>query len=353
MRVIVTGATGNVGTAVLQALKEMPEVDSIVGVARRKPRQGIPGVEWTTADVRSADLTALFRGAQAVVHLAWAFQPTHRPVDTWRTNVGGTRRVLDAVAAAEVPALVYASSVGAYSPRTDDRPVDESWPTEGWPEASYTVEKSYIERLLDLFERTRPECRLVRMRPAFIFQWAAAEEQRRLFAGPLLPNPLIRPGLLPVLPYPRGLRFQTLHSADTGRAFAAAVTSGARGAFNLAAEPVLDRAEFGRVLGVRTVAVPPAAVRTALAGAWHLRLVPATPGLFEAVMHLPFLDTTRARRELGWEPRITAPDALKEFLEALRAGAGGRTPPLAADAGGAGRHREFGSGVGGRDPVDR
>ncbi|MGW0183304.1 NAD-dependent epimerase/dehydratase family protein [Nocardia sp. NPDC003345] len=352
MRVVVTGATGNVGTAVLDALAETPEVTSIAGVARRKPRLPRAGVEWVGADVRTADLTAVFRGADAVIHLAWVFQPTRRPRDTWQANVGGTGRVLGAVAAAGVPRLAVASSIAAYSPAVDDAPVDECWPTEGWPGASYSVEKAYVERLLDLFELRHPDIRLARMRPAFIFQRGSASAQRRLFMGPLIPNRLIRPERVPLLPFPRGLRFQTAHSADIGRAYAAAITAGARGAFNLAAGPVLDRAETGRVLGVRTVAVSPALVRAALAGAWHLRLVPATPGLFDTLMHLPVLDTARARAELGWIPRTSSGETLTLFLEAFRAGAGGPTPPLAPDAGGPGRLHEFGSGVGGRDPVD-
>lgn len=352
MRVVVTGATGNVGTAVLDALTTTPEVTSIAGVARRKPDRARAGVEWVGADVRTSDLAALFRGADAVIHLAWVFQPTRRPRDTWQANVGGTRRVLEAVATAGVSRLAVASSIAAYAPAVDDAPVDETWPTEGWPGASYSVQKAYVERLLDLFELQHPDIRLARMRPAFIFQRSSASAQRRLFAGPLVPNRLVRPELLPLLPFPRGLRFQTAHSADIGRAYAAAIAAGARGAFNLAAEPVLDRAEMGRILGVRTVAISPALVRAALAGAWHLRLVPATPGLFDTLMHLPVLDTARARGELGWTPRASSGDTLVSFLEAFRAGAGGATPPLAPDAGGPGRYREFGSGVGGRDPVD-
>lgn len=353
MRVVVMGATGNVGTAVIDALAGTPEVTSIVGAARRRPTDDRVGVEWVAADVRHDDLTALFRGADVVVHLAWLFQPTHRPLDTWRANVGGTARVLEAVADARVPALVYASSVGAYSPCTDDRPVSESWPTEGWPGAAYMLEKAYVERLLDTFERQQPDCRVVRMRPAFTFQYASASEQRRLFLGPLMPNPLLRPGLLPVLPYPRGMRLQAVHSVDVGLAYALAGASDARGPFNIAAEPVLARAELARILRTRTVEVPPRAVRGALAAAWHLRLAPATPGLFDAMMHLPVMDTTRARVELGWTPRISSSDAVTQFLDGFRAGAGGQTPPLAADAGGTWRYREFTSGVGGHDPVDR
>ncbi|WP_280400815.1 NAD-dependent epimerase/dehydratase family protein [Nocardia carnea] len=352
MRVVVTGATGNVGIAVLDALAGEPAVTSIAGLARRRPDRERGGVEWVSADVRHSDLGALFRGADAVIHLAWSFQPTRQPIETWRTNVGGTERVLDAVATAGVPALIYASSIGAYSPATGDEPVDEAWPTEGWPGASYMVEKAYVERLLDLFEQRHGRCRVVRMRPAFLFQDASAAEQRRLFAGPFVPNRLIRPGLLPVLPYPRGLRFQTLHTADVGRAYAAAVVRDVRGAFNLAAEPLLDRAEVERTLGLRTVAIPQGAVRSALAAAWHLRLVPANPGLFDALMCLPVMSTERARAELDWTPQTAATDTLRQFLDAFRRGAGGPTPPLAAEAGGAARHREISSGVGRRDPVD-
>src|SRR5919112_5322296 len=119
MRVVVTGATGNVGTSVLHALAREPAVDSIVGVARRLPAMSFPKTEGAQADVVTDDLVPLFRGADAVVHLAWLFQPTHEPLVTWVGNVGGATRVFDAVAAAGVPALVYSSSVGAYGPAPD------------------------------------------------------------------------------------------------------------------------------------------------------------------------------------------------------------------------------------------
>lgn len=358
MRVVVVGATGNVGSAFLDALADFPEVTSVLGVARRKPSHTgesarRSGVEWVSADIRSGDLTTLFRGADAVVHLAWLFQPTHRPLDTWGVNVAGTSRVLDAVAQAGVPTLAYASSVGAYSPRDDDVPVTEEWPTEGWAAASYMVEKSYVERLLDIFEGEHPECRVVRMRPAFSFQDTSASEQRRLFAGPFTPNPLLRPGRLPVLPYPRGLRLQVVHSADVGRAYALAIVGNARGPFNLAADPVLDRETIGGLLRTRTVTLPAGFFRGACSLGWRLRLLPATPALFDGMMHLPIMDTTRAARELGWNPRFSAVDTLTRFLEAFADGTGGDTPPLDPAAGGVLRYREIVSGVGQRDPVDR
>ncbi|MBF6327012.1 NAD-dependent epimerase/dehydratase family protein [Nocardia transvalensis] len=353
MRVVVVGATGNIGTGVVSALAQDPEVTSILGLARRVPGWRPDKTDWTSADVRDDDLVPLFRDADAVIHLAWLFQPTHRPLQTWRANVIGSGRVFRAVAQAKVPTLVYASSVGAYSPTRDAHPVDESWPTHGWPAAAYTREKAYVERLLDIFEREHPGCRVVRLRPAFVFQRGSASEQRRLFIGPLLPNRLVGPGTVPVVPALPGLRFQAVHTDDAGQAFRLAVTRDVHGAFNIAADPVIDAQRLAELFRARTVPLPQGLARAATAAAWRLRLAPVPADLLDAFLHLPVMDTTRARTELGWSPRFGGLDALGEFVDGLRDGAGLGTPPLAAQTIGPWRIREFASGIGGFDPTDR
>ncbi|WP_113701511.1 NAD-dependent epimerase/dehydratase family protein, partial [Nonomuraea lactucae] len=269
MRVIVVGATGNVGTSVVRALEADPEVTSIVGVARRVPGWQPGRTEWRRADVATDDLAQVFEGADAVVHLAWLFQPTRAVTVTWRSNVLGSMRVFRAAAEAGVPALVYASSVGAYSPGPKDRPVDESWPTHGWPGAAYSREKAYVERVLDVFEHDHPDIRVVRMRPGFVFKREAASEQRRLFGGPFVPRRLLRPGRIPFVPDIPGLRFQALHADDAGEAYRLAVSRPVTGAFNLAADPVLDPESLARLLGARTVALSPRLARGAMAAGWH------------------------------------------------------------------------------------
>ncbi|MGA5895622.1 SDR family oxidoreductase [Streptomyces venetus] len=329
-RIVVTGATGNVGTSVVRLLAEDPEVTSVLGLARRIPDWSPPKTDWAAVDLASeeSDLVERFTGAAAVVHLAWAFQPTHDPAATWRTNVLGSMRVFEAVATAGVPALVHASSVGAYSPGPKDRTVDESWPTHGWPDAAYCREKAYLERALDTFERDHPEIRLVRMRPAFLFKWESASEQRRIFGGRFLPGPLARPEVLPFLPDIPGLRVQALHTDDAANAYRLAVRSDARGPFNLAAEATVDARLLGEMLGARPVRVPRGAARSAIAAAWGLHLLPASPHLFDAVLRLPLMDCARARTELGWRPEHTATEVLEEFLEGLQQGGGERTAPM-------------------------
>jgi nucleoside-diphosphate-sugar epimerase len=347
MRIVVTGATGNVGTSVVAALAQDPRVSEIVGLARRPPRLSAARTTWVQADVVTAPLTELFRGADAVIHLAWLIQPSRDERTLEAVNVTGSRRVFEAAAAGGVGALVHASSVGVYSPGPRDRLVDESWPTEGTPTSFYSRHKVAAERALDAVEAANPWLRVVRLRPALIFKREAASGIRRLFAGPLLPSPLVRPGLLPVLPLPAGLRFQAVHGEDVGEAYRLAATDErARGAYNVAADPVLDARTLGRALDARPVSLPVGAVRAAVSLSWRLRLQPTPPGWLDMGMAVPLLDSGRIARELGWAPRHRGDEALLELLAGLRDSAGAPTPPLEPHAGGRLRAREFLSGVG-------
>src|SRR3712207_6201141 len=170
MRVCVVGATGNVGTSLLERLAAESSVESVLGVARRIPSLTVEKTDWAAADIATDDLVPLLRGTDAVVHLAWQIQPSRDRERLWKTNVLGSARLFRAVGEAGVPALVYASSIGAYSRGPKDRRVDESWPTDGISTSFYSRHKAEVERRLDAFEREHPTTRTVRLRPALIFK---------------------------------------------------------------------------------------------------------------------------------------------------------------------------------------
>lgn len=333
MRVVVTGATESVGPRVVEALAEHEEIDEVVGLARRQPPWQPAKTRWVNADVIGSELEPIFTEADAVIHLAWTTQPS-RDVETLRRiNVDGSRRVFEAVAAAGVPKLVHASSVGAYSPGPRGHLVGEDWPVGGIETSFYSRHKAMVEEALDQFERVAPETQVVRLRPALIFKGEAASDVRRLFAGPFLPDFLLRGNLISAMPRLRGLCFQAVHSSDVGRAYALAAIREVSGAFNLAANPLLSDEDLAASLDGGTLPLPISLARRLADLSWRLRLQPTPPGWLDMAMGVPLISSERATRELGWVPRATAIEALAELLGGVRHDPSGPTPPFTSNRG--------------------
>lgn len=330
MRVAVTGASGNVGTALARAL--LAAGHDVVGVVRRPPdRTGPYGeVQWHSVDLTAAEaarqLTTAFEGADAVVHLAWGFQPSHDIDYLERLGVGGTAAVLGAVSAAGVPHLVHQSSLGAYSPGLDDTPVAESWPTGGIPTAPYSRHKVAAERLLDEVTAQRPELVIARSRPVLIGQRSAASGILRYVLPALVPAAVLR--VVPVLPVDDRLRLQLVHAEDVAQALRAMVEQRAAGPFNLAADGLVRVEDLAAALGARHVQVPVSVLRRLADLSWRAHLQQVDVGWLDMAYQVPLLDSARARAELGWTPRYDAAAVLAETLAGLRDAAHDDTPIL-------------------------
>jgi UDP-glucose 4-epimerase len=337
MRTAITGASGNLGSAVLRRLSHShldvgspgtePEVPELLGISRRAPGPSprTPGPErvpWLPLDLTEPDaetrLVTAFTGLDAVVHLAWQLQPAHDEERLDAVNVEGTRRVVRAAIAAGVPHLVVASSVGAYSPGPKDRPVDESWPTEGVERSQYSRQKAAVERVLDEAEAADPAVVITRLRPSLVFQAAAGAEIKGLFLGSLFPSALAGRVHLPVLPLPSSFRFQAVHADDVAEAIAVALTHRPRGGLNVAAEPMLTPDDLARALGAgRSVPVPVPVVRALAAATWRARLQPTEPGWIDLAASVPWMSTDKLRG-LGWRPAYTSAEALAEIVGGIR-----------------------------------
>ncbi|MCG7421323.1 NAD-dependent epimerase/dehydratase family protein [Micrococcus sp. ACRRV] len=325
MRIVVLGATGNVGTALLERLHRAPEATELVGVSRRGPdRAGAPydGVEWHRMDIADAAsaprLTEVLRGADAVVDLVWVIRPNRDRAHLRAVNVDGNERVFRAAAAAGVPHLVYASSVGAYGPGPKDVRVDESHPTTGVPTSHYAAQKAEVETILDRVAAEHPRMLVSRLRPGLVFQSGAGPEIKDYFLGDLVPARLAARLRTPVLPFPTGLRFQALTAQDVAEAYWQVVARRAGGAFNVAAEPVLDAHTMGTVLGARRILELPVAVfRAAAAVSYRARLQPTDPGWVDMAAAVPVMDTSALRRATDWRPRTDARDAVRLVLDHL------------------------------------
>ena len=341
MRVAITGATGNVGTAILKVLAQTPEVTSVVGIARRMPDTSVSpysACEWKSIDIAAASsesvaveqLAEVLAGVDAVIHLAWLIQPNSDRDLLRRVNVEGTRRVTEAAAQANVAHLVVASSVGAYSSDDSLERRAEAWPTTGISTSHYSVDKAAQEDVLDRFSAAHPDITVTRLRPALIFGADAASEIQRYFLASWMPLQLLRSGSLPFLPVPKDLRgVQAVHSSDVARAYVASVLHRIPGAFNICADDVLGAQELADLLDHgRFVKLPTRVVRAALGVGHGMKLVAADEGWLDMGMAVPLMDNSRAKEELGWRPEYSAIEAVRDLLQGMADGQGGESDPL-------------------------
>lgn len=330
LTVAVTGPTGDLGIAIVNALERSRAVKSIMGMARRPFDPGERG--WKKTEYRQGDVTDaasvrdLVKGADVVVHLAFAILTASDA--TRELNVAGSRRVFEAAAKAGAQRICYASSVAAYGFH-DDNPdwLTEEIPPRGSPEHPYSQQKAEVERLLGEVLLRHPKTVAYAFRPCIV---AGPEARTMLEEIPYyrlsdaMPDAVARllgslPVLKPVIPDP-GTRFQLVHEDDVASAFAAGVRGlGEPGPYNLAGSGTLTMSDVADALGWYSVPVPKPLVDATAEVATRLPLMPDAVAWIHSLRKPVLMKTDRARKQLRWRPKHTARATLKEMAEAQRA----------------------------------
>ncbi|HYJ21170.1 MAG TPA: NAD-dependent epimerase/dehydratase family protein [Solirubrobacterales bacterium] len=328
LTVAVTGPTGEIGLPLMAELEGDPAVGVVRGMARRPFDPVAEG--WEKASYRRGDildrgsLAALFDGADVAVHLAFAIFGGRE--ETRRINLEGSRNVFEAAIEAGVKRLVYASSVAAYGFHPENpQPLTEAVPARGSESFYYSAQKAELESTLDeLLVGTEVDAYV--FRPCIVAGPRATMLIEKAVEGARLGDPLpaLRKGLRR-LPLPKpllpdiGAPLQLVHHDDVARALAAAIAGkGESGAYNLAGAGLLGVGDVARALGWHTVPIPTVAVGLSAAVAKRLSFI--SPQLeWAAALRVPVLmDTTKARRELDWEPRFDARETLIQTAVSAR-----------------------------------
>ncbi len=333
-RIVIIGASGNIGSALLRRLAAADDGYEVHGVARRRPPPiGVyEPVIWHQVDVAehqaATRLQRVFTGADCVVHLAWGFQPTRNTRYLDAVGIDGSAAVLAAARAAGVGQLVHMSSVGTYAAGRYGQRVDESWSTAGITSSPYSRAKSEVEAMLDDYERRDGgDVVITRMRPGFVMQRDAASGLRRYTLPAYVDSAWLR--LLPVLPLDRSLTIPVIHADDVADAIVRAVERRAAGPFNLSAEPPVRRDDVAHALRAKAIHVPSPVLRALVQASWRARLQPIDAGWLDLAFTVPLLDTKRARTLLGWSPQHDALEALDELIDGFTRHSATPSPVLA------------------------
>lgn len=329
LTVAVTGPTGEIGGSLIDALERSEAVGAVRGMARRPFDPRAAG--WRKATYQRGDildrghLAALFDGADIAVHLAFAIFGDRE--ETRRINLEGSRNVFEAAVEAGVGRLVYASSVAAYGFHSDNpQPLTEEAPALGSPGFYYSAQKAELEEALDEI-LAGSELDAYVFRPCIVAGPRATMLIEQTVGAARLGDPAPRlrrhvleriPLLTPVLP-DAGVPIQLVHHDDVAAGLAAAVEGrGEPGAYNLAGDGEIAIADIAAALGWRSVRVPRPALGVGTAVAGRLSFVNPQLEWATALTTPVLMDTTKARRELGWEPRFDAAETLTQTAISAR-----------------------------------
>jgi nucleoside-diphosphate-sugar epimerase len=328
LTVAVTGPTGEIGRAFISALERSPDVDRVIGMARRP--FDLAGHGWEKTEYRRGDILDrdavedLVEGADVVVHLAFAIVAGDSA--SREINLTGSRNVFEATAAAGADRLVYTSSVAAYGfHRGMPDLLSEDDPVRGTSRHPYSAHKAAVEAgLVEALDGSDTDAYV--FRPCIV---AGPEATLLLDLIPLLaigqriPGPLRWalgkvPELRPVLPDP-GVPFQLVHHDDVATALCAAVIGHAEpGIYNLAGPGELTITDLAHGLGWHAVPAPHLAVGVAAEAVALMPFLPDETAWIEAVRRPVLMDTTNARRKLHWMPHYDARETLQQTIAAVR-----------------------------------
>ena len=331
LTVAVTGPTGELGKPLMAALQRAPEVERVIGMARRPfdpVATGWEKAEYRPGDIRDPDaVEALVADADVVVHLAFVIVDDGG--DGSEINRVGSRNVFEAAVAAGAKRIVYTSSVAAYGfGRNLPDLITEAEPARGTRRHPYSADKAEVEAdLSEVLDGAETEAYV--FRPCIVAGPKATlllDMIPLLALGQKLPGPVRwalgrTPSLRPVLPDP-GVRFQLVHHDDVAAALTAATIGiGEPGIYNLAGPGELTITELAHELGWHAIgvpALPEIAVGAAAEAISHLPYLPQEATWIEAVRRPMLMDTSRARSELRWMPHHDARETLRETIEAVR-----------------------------------
>jgi nucleoside-diphosphate-sugar epimerase len=330
LTVAVTGPTGTFGFGLMPLLQADHRVARIVGIARRPFDPAVHGwtkMEYRRGDVRDPEaLRDAFGQADVVVHLAFLVTGAASGEAIRTINVEGTLNAFRAAVLAGARRFVYSSSVAAYGFHPDN-PVGmtEDWPVRPAARLFYAQEKAALEHLLQAEAAARPAGPVLYLLRPSIVLGPHTVGAKSLLPGRLAPLTHRLAGLTGRLPLPvpvlvPALPVQFVHEQDVGQALLrCVVAAGPPGAYNIAADGILTAADIARELGMLPLPLPAGPAQVAARAVVALPFLPPVVQWVEAASHPAIMDTTRAKQELGWAPRFTALEALRDTLRPAQA----------------------------------
>lgn len=304
-RVLVTGAAGAVGSALLGELGDTEidviatDVTALTGLAAN--------VRFLPLDVRGGDADRIV-GAEkpdVVIHLASIIAATSRSF-AFEVDVVGTRNIIDACITHGVKRLIVTSSGAAYGYHPDN----PAWLTEtdavrGNVEFSYSDHKRQVEEMLTQTRDVAPDLEQVVLRVGTILGEGMENQITALFHKPRL---LALTG--------NESPFVFIWNVDLARILKRAISDGPAGIYNVAGDGALGVTDLSRILNKPILRLPAWLLKSVLAVARPLKLSRYGPEQVRFLQYRPVLDNTALKTVFGYAPELSSAQTFELWRKA-------------------------------------
>ena len=307
-RIAVTGASGYVGTVLIRELVAREDVDGILAIDVREPRQDLEGkVSFVRQDV-GEPFPELFAEHEidTVVHLAYLLRQGRNREANRRVNVGGTRNTIEACRRGGVGRLVYLSSTSVYGAHPDNpESLTEELPARPVTGFQYSEDKLASERLLNEYASTTTGVAVCILRCCPVMGANADNFIADAFDKPFL---VAVSGASPPM--------QLIHEEDMVRCMTLATMGDAEGLYNLAGVGAISWDDMAATRGRRVVSLPAWLLYPLTQLTWSLRLQSDSPAMGLDMIRYPWsASTEKIEREMGFRSRYSSSDAWKAHVE--------------------------------------
>jgi len=300
MKVAITGISSRLADGIVPLFEADPEITEILGIDIKEPEQSYSKVKFVKRDVRDETLEEDLKGYDVIIHLAFIVEPP-LPKDYFSINVDGSKNVFNSAIKAGVKKIIHASSIAAYGTFKDNPlPIFEDHPLKLMkPKFYYNETKYLVEEILDQIEKDNPDVIITRFRPCVILfgTYGLITESKVISVAPKSPS-------------------QYIWVDDLAQAFYLATKNDAPGAFNMAGDNPLDDYKIAERLDKKLVKVNWHVAKFFVGLTYKLHIQrKLSSGWLRAARYPCVVDCSKAKKELGWNPKLDTLEAIVKNLE--------------------------------------
>jgi UDP-glucose 4-epimerase len=311
MRVLVTGASGYIGSLLIEKLQQNPFIEKIIAVDVKKNIKDNEKVEFFYKDIRDPEICTLIRIYQinVVIHLASIVNPPKgmSKEEQFSIDVKGTENILECAGKNMVQKFIITSSGAAYGYYPDNPiPIKESHPIRGNQEFAYSYHKRLIEKKLEQYRKKYPLMKQYVFRVSTILGKNTSNQITKLFENKFIIG--IKGSDSP---------FSFVWDQDVISCLEQAIFSSSEkaGIYNLAGDGYLTIQEIATKLKKRVIYFPEKLLKILLKILYKFNLSPYSSEQVLFLKYRPVLDNTKLKQVFGYIPQKTSEETFDFFVQ--------------------------------------